>query len=168
MSSSERAHDKHILNQPLEATMNKRAATFLIPLVLCTAYAPAAFTQSAGKAVLNPIADLKWTNAGIPGVSTALVQGDMAKGPSHFYLKYAAGFVAPVHHHSPDHYATTISGNLVLIAQSKEYRLAPGSYFAFVDKAQHGGRCEGDQDCVMFIDARGPWDVVPANPKAAK
>ena len=38
---------------------------------------------------------------GIPGVTKAPVEGDMAKGASHFYLKYAAGLVTPVHHHSP-------------------------------------------------------------------
>ena len=103
---------------------------------------------------------LKWTDAAVPGVKTALVQGDMTKGPSHFYLKYAAGFVAPRHHHSPDHYATTVSGQLVLVVDGKEQKLAPGSYFAFTDKAVHAARCEGSEDCVMFIDARGPWDVV--------
>jgi quercetin dioxygenase-like cupin family protein len=104
---------------------------------------------------------LKWTEAGIPGVKTAVVQGDMAQGSSHFYLRYAAGFSAPRHHHSPDHYATTVSGQLVLVVDGKEQRLSPGSYFAFTDKAVHAARCEGSEDCVMFIDARGPWDVVP-------
>jgi quercetin dioxygenase-like cupin family protein len=85
----------------------------------------------------------------------------MAKGPSHFYLKYDAGLVTPLHHHSPDHYATTISGSLILVVDGKEHRLAPGSYFAFTGKAAHVARCEGSEACVMFIDARGAWDVVP-------
>jgi quercetin dioxygenase-like cupin family protein len=92
----------------------------------------------------------------------------MAKGASRFYLKYAAGFAAPVHHHSPDHYVTTVAGNLVLIADGKEHRLPPGSYFAFTGKAKHAARCEGTEACVMFIDARGPWDVVLAKPPAGK
>ena len=106
--------------------------------------------------------DLKWTEAGIPGVKVAVVQGDQAAGPSHFYLKYAAGFVAPRHFHSADHFATTVSGQLVLIVDGKEQRLAPGSFFSFRDKAVHAARCEGTEDCVMFIDARSAWDVVPA------
>jgi quercetin dioxygenase-like cupin family protein len=109
-------------------------------------------------------AGLKWIDAGIPGVQTAVVHGDMAKGPSHFYLKYAAGFVSPRHHHSPDHYVTTVSGTLVVVSGGQEHRLTPGSYFAFTDKAPHAARCEGNKDCVMFIDARGPWDVVPEKP----
>jgi quercetin dioxygenase-like cupin family protein len=102
-----------------------------------------------------------WVQGGIPGVSTAAVEGDMGKGASHFFLKYAAGFVAPLHHHTPDHYVTTVSGNLVLVVDGKEHRLAPGSYFAFTGKATHAARCEGSEDCVMFVDARGKWDVVP-------
>lgn len=94
-------------------------------------------------------------------MSTAAVQGEMVKGPSHFYLKYAAGFVSPVHRHSPDHYVTTLSGKLVLSVDGKEHRLAPRSYFAFTGKAAHAARCEGAEDCVMFIDARDTWDVVP-------
>ena len=94
----------------------------------------------------------------IVGVSP--VDGD-GQGPSHFYLKYGAGFETPKHHHTADHYVTTVSGTLVLTANGKETRLAPGSYFAFTDQAVHVARCDGSEDCVMFVDARGPWDVVP-------
>jgi hypothetical protein len=140
-----------------EETMTKRYSLGLLAAVLATA----AFADGPAKAVSTPVSDLKWTPGGIPGVSTAAVDGDMAKGPSHFFLKYDAGFAAPVHHHSSDHYATTVSGNLVLIVDGKERRLAPGSYFAFTGKATHAARCEGSQACVMFIDARSAWDVVP-------
>lgn len=125
------------------------------------AVALVATANAGGNAVVTSKAALKWTEAGIPGVSTAAVQGDMAKGSSHFYLKYKAGFVSPVHHHSADHYVTTVSGDLVLVVDGKEHRLAPGSYFDFTGKAAHATRCEGDEDCVMFIDARGIWDAVP-------
>jgi quercetin dioxygenase-like cupin family protein len=138
-------------------------------LALVPAFPPAVFAQGPTKAAFTPAADLKWIGAGVPGVASAVVKGDMAKGPSHFYLKYGAGFVAPVHHHSPDHYVTTVTGDLVLIVDGKEHRLPPGSYFAFTGKAKHAARCEGSQDCVMFIDARGAWDVVLANkPQAGK
>lgn len=124
------------------------------------ALAIGAMAQRGGEAVFVPAAQVRWVDAGIPGVQTAAVRGDMLAGASHFYLKYPAGFAAPLHFHSPDHFATTVSGQLVLIADGKESALPPGSYFAFTGKARHGARCEGAQDCVMFIDARGPWDVV--------
>lgn len=116
-----------------------------------------ALAQTSGQATFTPSANLKWSGT---GVETAAVAGDMAKGASHFYLKYPAGFVAPPHHHSADHFATTVSGSLVLIVDGKETRLAPGSFFSFTGKAVHAARCESREPCVMFIDARGPWDAV--------
>jgi quercetin dioxygenase-like cupin family protein len=135
-----------------------RTGASLTTLILALAFAATA--AAAGKSTVTSKTDVKWTASTIPGVSTAAVEGDMTKGPSHFYLKYAKGFVAPLHHHSPDHFATTVSGQLVLIMDGKESTLAPGSFFAFTGMAAHGARCEGTEDCVMFIDARGPWDVV--------
>jgi quercetin dioxygenase-like cupin family protein len=138
-----------------------RAAVAATALAVLGAGAAGAIDQAAAAA---PRDNLKWAEAGIPGVKVAVVQGDQAAGPSHFYLKYAAGFVAPPHFHSPDHFATTVSGQLVLLVDGKERRLPPGSYFAFQNKAVHAARCEGSEDCVMFIDARGAWDVVLAKP----
>jgi len=135
-----------------------------IMAVACAAAAVAAAVY-AGSSV-HPGDGLKWTAANIPGVSTAEGAGDMKAGASRFYLKYAAGFVAPLHHHTPDHFVSTISGTLVLIVDGKENKLVPGSYFSLTDKAPHAARCEGTEDCVMFVEAHGPWDVVaePAKP----
>lgn len=139
---------------------SRHTLTLVAAVALATA-AGAALAQAPGKAVVTSQNSLKWADAGIPGVSTAAVEGDPSKGAAHFYLKYASGFVAPVHHHSPDHFVTTVSGNLVLIVDGKEQRLAPGSYFALTGKAKHAARCETGADCVMFVHALGPWDVVP-------
>lgn len=137
----------------------KTALGFLVLAALVGA-TPTALAR--GKAMVTAAADLKWADAGVPGVSTSAVDGNMGKGASHFYLRYAAGFTAPLHHHSPDHHVTTVTGMLVLVVDGKEHRLGPGSYFSLKGKAPHAARCEGSTDCVMFIDARGPWDVVPA------
>jgi quercetin dioxygenase-like cupin family protein len=124
-------------------------------------FSVAALAADMAAAVATPRADLKWVEGAIPGVKTAVVQGDTATGASHFYLSYAPGLVTPVHHHSPDHYVTTVSGSLVLVVDGKEHRLPPGSYFGLTGKARHAARCDGSEACVMFIDARSPWDVVP-------
>lgn len=133
-----------------------------------SSFAFVASAQPEGHAVIDPVGGLTWAAGGIPGVSTAAVNGDMAKGPSHFFLKYAAGLATPLHHHSPDHYVAAISGTLVLTTDGKEHRLAPGSFFALTGKKAHAARCEGSADCVLFVDARGPWDVVPEEKPAAK
>jgi mannose-6-phosphate isomerase-like protein (cupin superfamily) len=116
---------------------------------------------SAGKAVVAPKGELKWMDMGVPGVSAANADGDLKKGASHFFLKYPAGLVTPLHHHSADHYVTVLSGDLVLVVDGKDHRVPPGSFFALTGKEPHVARCEGKEDCVMSIDARGAWDVVP-------
>ena len=128
--------------------MNRNRLFVVSVLVVC-ALAAVAVGAGGGKAVV------------IPKVSVAVVDGDMAKGPSHFYLKYGVGLVTPTHHHTADHYVTVVSGTLTLTANGKEQRLGPGSYFAFTDGAVHSARVDGSEDAVMFVDARGAWDVVP-------
>ena len=138
--------------------MNRRILVCVAAIALVV---PGQVLAGKGAAVVKPRAELTWTPGKFPGVSSAAVDGDMAKGPSHFFLKYAAGLVTPLHHHSSDHYVTTVSGNLVLVVDGKETRVPPGSFFSFTGGAPHAARCEGSEDCVMFLDARGAWDVVP-------
>ena len=146
-------------------TERRSVLVILAALTLAVTFSPA---PAAAAATFIPMSDLKWSAAAVPGVSTAVVEGDMTKGPSHFYLKYDAGLVTPVHHHSPDHYVTVVSGTLVLTVDGKEHRLGPGSFFALTDKAKHAARVEGKEPAVMFIDARGAWDVVPESAAADK
>src|SRR4051812_12924161 len=117
----------------------------------------------SGHAVLMMPADIKWADVpGAAGVQMAAVQGDPSKGGSHFFLKFTPGFSAPLHHHSADHYGTVVTGVMTLTLAGKETRLGPGSYWAFTGKAKHSTKCEAGADCVIFIDARSKWDVVPA------
>lgn len=139
--------------------MKQRLVTLLAVAALAIVVSMS-FADSPSKSIVTPVASLAWTPAAIPGVSVAPVEGDMAKGPSHFYLKYDAGLVTPLHHHSPDHYVTVVSGTLVLTVDGKENRLGPGSFFALLNQAPHAARVEGKEAAVMFVDARGPWDVV--------
>ena len=96
---------------------------------------------------------------GVPGVMSAVVSGDMAKGPSRFYLKYPVGLVTPKHHHTADHYVTLLSGSVTLTVDGKAHTLVPGDYFALTGKAPHTAKVEGDTEAVFFIQADGPWDV---------
>ncbi len=78
-----------------------RAQWIIVVVIAIGLFAGPSLGASAGKgAVVVPAAKLAWTAGAIPGVSTAVVAGDLATGPSRFYLKYAAGLVTPPHHHS--------------------------------------------------------------------
>jgi uncharacterized cupin superfamily protein len=123
--------------------------------------------HAGGKAVLIPSADLKWVDVKeFPGVKMAVLQGDPGKGASHFFMKLPGGFSAPLHFHDADHWVAVVSGTLVLTPEGgTETQLPPGSGFSFTGKKNHTTMCAAGADCVLFIDSRGKWDVVPVSKK---
>lgn len=148
--------------------MKPRFALAITVLAVLAATLSPALAGDTAKSFVTPSADVKWMPAGVPLVSIAAVEGDMKKGASHFFLKYDAGLVTPLHHHTADHYVTVVSGTLALTVDGKETTLGPGSFFALVNKAPHIARVVGDAPAVMMIDARAPWDLVPEAAQEAK
>lgn len=141
--------------------------TTVAALLAGLALAPQAY--AAGGAVFVPASEVKWADVpGSPGVQVGALGSDPGKGASHFFLKLAGGFSAPVHHHSSNHYVTVVSGTLVLAVDGKEHKLPAGSYFAFTGKKPHATRCDAGADCVLAMDVRGKWDVVAPKPAAKK
>jgi len=122
--------------------------------------------EKKGDVAATAAADLKWNDVpNFPGVKMAAVQGDPAKGASHFFIKFTPGFAAPLHHHNTDHYVAVQTGTLVLNIDGKDVKLPAGSYFSFTHKKVHATRCDAGAECVLFIDARSKWDVVPEKAK---
>lgn len=135
----------------------------LVAVIAAAAFSvAAALAGESGKSIVVSKADLKWKAMGNAGVAAAAVSGDMDKGPCRFFLKYPAGLVTPLHHHTANHHVTVISGSLTLTVDGKEHRLGPGAYFMLGDRAPHIAKVEGAEEAVMFIQAEGPWDVVMA------
>jgi mannose-6-phosphate isomerase-like protein (cupin superfamily) len=120
-------------------------------------------------AVLLPAQEIKWVeNAEFPQVKTGTVEGDAKKGPHHSFHKFAAGFEVPLHHHTAEHFATIVSGNMIFTVEGKEYRMGPGGFFSFTSKQKHATKCESGADCVLFMDARGAFDVINDKPTKAE
>ena len=124
--------------------------------------------KGAGASVVTTAADLKWNDVpDFPGVKMAAVSGDPGKGAAHFFIKFSPGFAAPLHHHNADHFVTVVAGTVVLNIDGKDTKLPAGSYFSFSGKKPHTTKCDAGAECILFLDARGKWDVIPqAAPKA--
>lgn len=137
----------------------KKNHVLVVALAAALFAAASLLAAESGKSVVLAKADLKWKAMG-NGIAAAPVSGDMDKGPSRFFLKYPAGLVTPLHHHTANHHVTVISGSLTLTVGGREHRLGPGAYFMLGDKAAHIAKVEGGEDAVMFIQAEAPWDVV--------
>ena len=135
--------------------------TLVVAIAAALFSAAPVLAAQTGKSVVLAKADLKWKDMG-NGIAAAAVSGDMDKGPSRFFLKYPAGLVTPLHHHTANHHVTVISGSVTLTVGGKEQKLGPGAYFMLADRAAHTAKVEGKEEAVFFIQADGPWDVVVA------
>ena len=124
--------------------------------------------KGSGASVVTAAADLKWNDVpNFPGVKMAVASGNPDKGAAHFFINFSPGFAAPLHHHNTDHFATVVAGTVVLNIDGKDAKLPAGSYFSFTGKKPHTTKCDAGADCILFVDARGKWDVIPeATPKA--
>jgi quercetin dioxygenase-like cupin family protein len=142
--------------------MMKTAIVVVAGLLLLPGLADASNKGVKGGATLVPAADVKWSDVpGNDGVQMAVLGGAPDKGASHFLIKLSPGKTVPLHFHNPDHYAYVVAGTMTFDADGKEVSLPPGSYFSFIGKKKHTTRCDAGAECVIFMDARGKWDVVP-------
>ena len=126
---------------------------------------------SASRLVQMPAADLKWMDLdpkGAPGVKVVDVWGDHTKGAYGAFIKFPAGFAAPLHTHTNDLKIVVVSGTFVQAPEGKpEFRLGPGSY-----EMQPGGNykhttaCDKASECVIFSQGGGKFDFKPV--EAAK
>jgi len=119
--------------------------------------------KGGGKAVVVPVGDLKWVDAGTetPGVQYAAVAGDPMKGAGKFFVKLPSGFSVGMHHHTADHFSVVVSGRMVFTVEGQAETRPAGSYWAYTGKKVHTTKCTDAAGCIIFVDAHGKWDVVP-------
>lgn len=132
--------------------------TILFSLLTATAFAK----TMTSNAVFMEAKDIKWQAIeGFTGVQMATVEGDATKGPNHSFAKFEPGFSAPMHHHTADHFGTVITGTVIFTVDGVEHRLTPGSFFSFKKKQSHVTTCAPGAECMISLDTRGKWDIVP-------
>ncbi len=49
----------------------------------------------------------------------------------------------------------------------QETKLPSGSYLSFKGKQKHLTKCEAGAECLISLDVRGKWDVIPEGTKPA-
>ena len=121
--------------------------------------------------VVKPAADMKWTDLDPqrgPGVKISDISGDHTKGAFSAFIKFPAGFAAPLHTHSNAMKMVVISGTFVQQPEGKpEFRLGPGSYlFQPGGGYKHTTACDKASECLVFAEGIGKFDLKPV--EAAK
>jgi hypothetical protein len=140
--------------------------------VLCFLSAGLVFAQGAAPAardmnapVFMPAGDLKWMDdPNAPGVKFADIWGDHTKTGYGAFIKFPAGFTAPLHTHSHAAKIVVISGTFIQIPEGKsEVRLGPGSYLMQPGKTyRHVTACDKASECLIFSESTGAFDLIPA------
>lgn len=119
----------------------------------------------ASRAVIISAGDLKWTDLdpGAPGVKVADLWGNHAKGAFGAFIKFPAGFTAPLHTHTRDMKVVIVSGTFIHTPEGKpEVRLGPGSYLMQPGgNYRHTTSCDQASECVFFSESSGRFDIKP-------
>ncbi|MDQ6891734.1 MAG: DUF4437 domain-containing protein [Acidobacteriota bacterium] len=130
--------------------------------------------MAGGKApVFVPAADVKWTDLdakNAPGVKIADMWGNHATGAYGSFIKFPAGFSAPLHTHPSEVKIIIVSGTFIQTPEGKpEVRLGPGSYELQPGSTyKHTTTCDKASDCVFFVVSNGKFGLnVVEPPKAA-
>ena len=131
----------------------------LILMGLILIGATEAFAQKKMKkeAILWAAEDLKWeaVPGGPPGVMTAMLWGDQAKGPHGALTKFPAGYKAPLHYHTNDIKMVVIKG--AYTHNGKKY--GPGSYLFIPGGDKHEAGGVEDSETIFFIEQPGAFDI---------
>jgi anti-sigma factor ChrR (cupin superfamily) len=130
------------------------------------AKAKAAPKGGASTPLFMPSGDLRWTDldpTGAPGIKVADVWGDHTKGAYGAFLKFPAGFVAPLHTHTSAIKIVVVSGTYIQTPEGKtEERLGPGSYASQPGgNYKHISACDKASECELFIQSSGKFDLKP-------
>ena len=130
------------------------------------AKAKSAPKAKAGAPIFMPAGDLKWADldpTGAPGVKIADVWGDHTKGDYGAFLKFPAGFLAPLHTHTSAIKIVVISGTYMQTPEGKpEEQMGPGSYvFQPGGNYKHISACDKGSECLLFIESNGKFDLKP-------
>jgi len=130
---------------------------------------PAAKPKSGAAPVFLPAADLKWVqmDPNVPGITIASVWGDYTKGAWGAFIKFPAGFTAPLHTHTSAIKFVVVSGTYLQTPDGKaEVRLDPGSYeYQPGGSYRHVTGCDKASDCVIFAQSTGKFDLIPVEAK---
>jgi anti-sigma factor ChrR (cupin superfamily) len=98
----------------------------------------------------------------MPGVSSTQIWGTATSGDNAYMVRISAGTVIPRHSHTGDYHGILVQGNWVHSnAEGEDYSLMPGSYVLQKGVENHGDRCAGEVDCLVFVHRHGNNDFIP-------
>ncbi len=116
---------------------------------------------SAEENINRSIDDFKWVEI-MPNLSISVIWEEDPKGDNALMVKIPAGATLPRHSHTGSYHGILVQGNWVHSnAKGEDFSLMPGSYVYQIGKVNHGDRCEGEVDCLIFVHRHEAGDFIP-------
>lgn len=121
-------------------------------------------------AVFMAPADVNWVaDPEGSGIKMALLWGDPKKGAYGGFLKFPAGWQAPLHHHTYENKGVVLAGTLVVTPEGGTPKeMGPNSYLVVPGGLKHTTACKAGADCVIFGEQPGADDIVFEGPPPSK
>lgn len=119
-------------------------------------------------ATMNTV-DLKWEAppgarpGAPPGVTTAVVWGDPAKGPHAAFVRLPKGTALARHYHSSNLWTVMLEGSMTVTNDGKAGEVKARGYHLQPGKVPH--TTEAKAGAMFFQVADGPFDLVPVDDK---
>lgn len=135
-----------------------------VPLIMMALSLPTELAaETEDGAVMKPADALEWVTPN--RIPFSYVWGDAKRGAHGEFVRFPAGFVSPVHHHSNAYHGVVIDGVLMnpMGRAESATRLPAGSYYFVPGGAVHTTRCVSEQDCLIYLHQDGPFDFVPTD-----
>ncbi len=116
---------------------------------------------SAEENINRSIDDFKWHDL-MHGFSISIILEKDPKCDNALMFKISAVTTLPRHSHTGSYHAILVQGNWVHSnAKGEDFSLMPGSYVYQTGKENHGDRCEGEVDCLIFVHRHVAGDFIP-------
>jgi quercetin dioxygenase-like cupin family protein len=119
--------------------------------------------RGTGSATLWTPAEGEWKDVPVfpKGAQMKVISGDPGKGASDLYVKFPAGYVAPLHWHTPAESVYVQSGSLEFGMQHSDqtHTIGAGGFFHSPPKMIHKATCSTKEDCYFFLHSTGAFDI---------
>jgi quercetin dioxygenase-like cupin family protein len=117
-----------------------------------------AFAQASDRVVPSSV---QWKQI-LPGAHFGAAYGDWEKEAHGKYVRFVKGVQIPLHRHTNDYHAVTISGRLVNVFEGgRRVEIAPGDYFYMAPMRAHSHECLSDEGCLFYTYGDRLWNFVP-------
>jgi len=125
--------------------------------------------DKAKEDVVWPAESVKWEPGPVAGTKVAKLWGDWMKGgPYGVLVKFDAGQINALHHHTHPLKIVILSGTFVHKSDgAPETKLGPGSYLMQAAGKKHVSGCAQGAECTFFMTSDGKFDLIDDSKAAA-